>query len=60
MGVIIPLTILPDITQGFMLTTEQVGWVTVAYTFSGIVMALITGVLADRFGKKAVLVPGIL
>lgn len=60
MGVTIPLPVLPAIAQRFMLTTEQVGWVTVAYTSPGIVIALIAGVLADRFGRKAVLVPGIL
>lgn len=60
MGVTIPLPVLPAIAQRFMLTTEQVGWVTVAYTSPGIIMALIAGVLADRLGRKAVLVPGVL
>lgn len=60
MGVAIPLPILPDIAYTFSLSTETVGWVIIAYTLPGVFIALLAGILADRFGRKIVLVPGVL
>ncbi len=60
MGVTIPLPILPEIAKRFSLSAETVGWVTVGYTMPGIIVALIAGVLADRFGRKIVLIVGLL
>lgn len=60
MGVTIPLPVLPAIAQKFSIDTEMIGWVTIAYTLPGIFIALLSGVLADRFGRKAILIPGVL
>lgn len=60
MGVTIPLPVLPAIARRFSLSIDQVGWVTVAYTLPGVIIALVAGILADRFGRKAVLLPGII
>jgi MFS family permease len=48
---------LPDILSAFDEPDTMAGWVTAAATLPGILMAPVIGVLADRFGRRRVLVP---
>lgn len=47
----------PRVVDVFGLSQVQVGWVVTAYSLPGILSAPVAGVLADRFGRKRVLVP---
>ena len=47
----------PMIVDVFEVSPVQVGWVVTAYSLPGIVGAPLAGVLADRVGRKQVLVP---
>lgn len=49
----------PGIISYFSISTQQVGWLIAAFTLPGIFLTPITGVLADRFGRKLVLVPSL-
>lgn len=49
----------PGIIKYFGISTQQVGWLIVAFTLPGIFLTPITGILADRFGRKVVLVPSL-
>jgi MFS family permease len=51
---------LPGIAATFALSEQQVGWITTAFVVPIIVCAPIVGLLADRFGRRAVLVPSLL
>ncbi|MEQ1787395.1 MAG: MFS transporter [Acidimicrobiales bacterium] len=48
---------IPDILQAFDQPDSRAGLFVAAGTLPGIVMAPVIGVLADRFGRRAVLVP---
>jgi MFS transporter, ACDE family, multidrug resistance protein len=60
MGVASLTPAFPGVITHFGIAPQQVGWLIAAFTLPGIVMALVTGILADRFGRKAVLVPSLL
>ena len=47
----------PMIVDVFGVSRVQVGWIVTAYSLPGIVGAPLAGVLADRVGRKQVLVP---
>jgi MFS family permease len=47
----------PGVVDVFGISRVQVGWVVTAYSLPGIVSAPFAGVLADRLGRKQVLVP---
>lgn len=47
----------PQVVDVFGISRVQVGWVVTAYSLPGILTAPLAGVLADRFGRKQVLVP---
>ena len=49
----------PKIIQFFQITSKQVGWLIVMFTLPGIALTPIMGVLADRFGRKTILVPSL-
>ena len=49
----------PGIIQYFGISTQQVGWLIAAFTLPGIFLTPVTGILADRFGRKLVLVPSL-
>ena len=51
--------VLLGIAQEFKLSPQQIGWVTTAFVVPIAVGAPICGVLADRFGRKAILVPSL-
>ncbi len=48
---------IPDILEAFDQPDSRAGFFVAAGTLPGIVMAPVIGVLADRFGRRAVLVP---
>ncbi len=47
----------PQVVDVFGVTPVQVGWVVTVYSLPGILSAPLSGILADRFGRKRVLVP---
>jgi MFS family permease len=49
----------PGIIKYFGISTQQVGWLIAAFTLPGIFLTPVTGILADRFGRKLVLVPSL-
>ena len=51
--------VLPGIAREFELSPQQIGWVTTAFVVPIVLGAPICGVLADRFGRKAILVPSL-
>lgn len=50
----------PQVIEVFGVSRVQVGWVVTAYSLPGILSAPLAGVLADRVGRKRVLVPTLL
>ena len=59
MGVASITPAFPDIIAYFNIDDQQVGWLIVAFTLPGIFLTPITGTLADRLGRKSVLVPSL-
>lgn len=57
MGVSLLSPVFPKVIAHFGITEQQVGLVVTAYTLPGVVVAILIGVLADRFGRKRVLLP---
>ncbi|MFY9150568.1 MAG: MFS transporter [Prolixibacteraceae bacterium] len=49
----------PGIIRYFGISTQQVGWLIAAFTLPGIFLTPLTGILADRIGRKKVLVPAL-
>lgn len=49
----------PGIIKYFGISTHQVGWLIAAFTLPGIFLTPVSGILADRFGRKLVLVPSL-
>jgi len=49
----------PGIIKYFGISTHEVGWLIAAFTLPGIFLTPVTGILADRFGRKLVLVPSL-
>ena len=47
----------PQVVEAFDISRVQVGWIVTVYSVPGIVSAPVAGVLADRVGRKRVLVP---
>lgn len=47
----------PDILRAFSQPDSRAGWITASATLPGILVAPIIGFLADRFGRRAILVP---
>lgn len=50
----------PGIIQYFGISIQQVGWLIAAFTLPGIFLTPVTGILADRIGRKMVLIPSLL
>ena len=59
MGVASITPALPKITQTLNLSKSEVGLLISAFTFPGIFVTPIAGIFADRWGRKAVLVPAL-
>jgi MFS transporter, ACDE family, multidrug resistance protein len=49
----------PLIIDQFNIQPRQVGYLITVFTFPGILLAPVMGVLADRYGRKAILLPSI-
>lgn len=49
----------PGIIKYFGISIQQVGWLIAAFTLPGIFLTPVTGILADRFGRKMVLIPSL-
>lgn len=49
----------PGIIRYFGISTQQVGLLIAAFTLPGVFLTPVTGILADRFGRKLVLVPSL-
>ncbi len=50
---------LPQIAETLQLTKSQVALLISAFTFPGIFLAPVAGILADRYGRKTVLLPSL-
>ncbi|MFV0593828.1 MAG: MFS transporter [Draconibacterium sp.] len=59
MGVASITPAFPDIIQYFDISPQQVGGLIVAFTLPGVFLTPFTGILADRYGRKIVLVPSL-
>jgi ACDE family multidrug resistance protein len=59
MGVASLTPAFPDIIRYFSISPQQVGGLIVAFTLPGIFLTPFTGMLADRYGRKLVLVPSL-
>lgn len=51
---------LPSITRALGITPQQVGLLITFYTLPGAILTPLFGVAADRYGRKTVIVPGLL
>jgi len=59
MGVTVIAPAFPRIARVFNLTPQQVGLLITAFTIPGVVLTPVLGVLADRFGRRRILVPSL-
>lgn len=59
MGVASITPALPKISQALDLTKSQIGLLISAFTFPGIFLTPIAGIIADRLGRKTVLIPSL-
>lgn len=57
MGVASILPVLPDMGKAFALSEAELGILVFSFTLPGIALAPVGGILADRIGRKAVLLP---
>ncbi len=60
MGVASLTPAFPDIIRYFNISPQQVGGLIVAFTLPGVILTPFTGMLADRYGRKVVLVPSLI
>lgn len=49
----------PKIIRHFNISPRQIGYLITVFTFPGIFLAPVMGVLADRYGRKTILLPSI-
>lgn len=49
--------VLPTIQHTFQVSEAQIGWVLTAFSLPGFLFAPFIGIAADRFGRRAVIVP---
>ena len=60
MGVTLILPVMPAMARTFGLSIAEAGMVVVCFTFAAATMTPVAGVLSDRFGRMAVLIPALL
>lgn len=58
-GVSTVFPVIPDIMREFELGPTEVGLIITVFTLPGIVLAPLAGMLADRYGRRAVLIPSL-
>ena len=51
---------LPTIARVYDISSEQIGWLVAVFTLPGVFLTPILGLLGDRHGRKAVVVPSLL
>ncbi len=49
----------PRIIRYFNISPQQIGYLITIFTFPGIILAPVMGILADRYGRKMILLPSI-
>jgi MFS family permease len=59
LGVSSIIPALPDIMKGLHLSPVQIGLVISAFTLPGVLFSPLVGIMADRMGRKVVLVPSL-
>lgn len=59
MGVASLTPAFPEFIHQFKISVKEIGLVITVFTLPGIVLAPVMGILADRLGRKAILVPSI-
>lgn len=60
MGIAIILPVLPEMATSFSLSVAGIGFALVSFTLAEATMTPVAGILSDRFGRKAVLLPALL
>ena len=60
MGVTLILPVMPAMARTFGLSIAEAGMVVVCFTLAEATMTPVAGVLSDRFGRMAVLLPALL
>ncbi len=60
MGVASLTPAFPGVISHFGILPPQVGWLIAAFTLPGILLTPVTGILADRYGRRSVLVPSLI
>lgn len=60
MGVSSIAPALPSIARELDISTDQIGLLITVFTLPGIFMTPVLGILADRFGRKRILIPSLL
>lgn len=60
MGVATITPAFPEIAENFDISTTEIGLLITVFTFPGILLTPLLGVLADRFGRKKILVPSLI
>jgi len=60
MGVASIAPAFPQIIRYFNISVREVGWLVVAFTLPGIILTPIMGVMADRLGRKNILIPSLI
>lgn len=60
MGVASITPAFPQIIRHYNLTVRQIGYLITAFTLPGIFLAPFIGILADRYGRKTILIPSML
>ena len=59
MGVASITPALPKMAKALILSEAQIGWLISAFTIPGVILTPISGVLADQWGRKTILVPSL-
>ena len=60
MGVASITPALPKMAEALELSQSEIGWMISVFTLPGVFLTPITGIIADRFGRKKVLFPSLL
>lgn len=59
MGVASITPALPDVAKDLRLSEQQVAWLISGFTLPGIILTPLAGMLADRIGRKKVIIPAL-
>lgn len=60
MGVASLTPAFPGIAKAFRITPKEVGWLITAFTLPGVFLTPVLGVMADRYGRKRIMVPSLI